>query len=258
MRPRFQKKYTSAHHGEPIEDGRPTCPLCKLSLYNISNLSSHLKSQHGKRGASVKLPPAVRAEKKKQRVKEGSKKQTILRRKKREEKRNSRPHRKTQTLAKIKRDVLSVMASWDIPSAQERGVFKSNVPERAHVYYAKSKIPGAGMGVFANRDVQTGEVLTIFEGTTVTKRPKSFEDRQYTVITGSVKNPTYLVGLKTPQVNKGLGSFVNRGAHHGVHQNNCEINMEHDKNTVVVASTRDMVKDTELLICYGTSGFRLT
>jgi hypothetical protein len=116
-----------------------------------------------------------------------------------------------------------------------------------------STIPGAGSGLFAERDFQAREIITKYEGEIIPV-PRILPAREHTTHWAGFMRGWVIKGIKTPVSGVGGGSFMNhisRGANAEFVRND---NPDRRNYGMYVVARRHIKKGEEILIRYGDHG----
>ena len=214
------------------------CPECQKIYAKWRGLSEHTKRLHNQTIIVKRTrPPHLQKQRRAATKKDWKNKKKVA---------LIRQRQKKLALDKIRKQCAIVNATADLRELRQRGVFGSS---RDDLVYANSTIPGGGKGLFANRNYQAEELITIYEGKTyATEAEKATVSKNAKRYALDLPDGGWLVGLQSPIEGKGLGSFINRI--NTKSQRNCRLQLEADGNTVVVITTKKVCKGTEFLTCY--------
>ncbi len=222
--PSYQERTITVYR---TEDGY-TCPdtACGKQYMILQSLKKHCKDRHHGMKIRGRIQPLTIEEKKERKRKYDA------------DYREAHAKRKRSAKSKHPRE------PYDFDDADARGVHGAEEPL---VYYAKSKIPDAGNGVFANEDLKIRDIVTWYAGE-LSLEPDS--NPEYTIQIGRC----YLNGIRTPEHQEGLGSFINRAMRkHGMRKN-CEfVTTDNGSHPVYIEVIKDIKKGEELYTTYGRS-----
>jgi hypothetical protein len=115
----------------------------------------------------------------------------------------------------------------------------------------KSEIDNAGFGVFANKTIQEGDVITFYEHANVSKIQfcESASNKRLYI------DGNYCVGLEIKDIDKqGYGSIINRGTSA---TNNCKFFYNRSLRVIYIKALCTIQSGTELLMSYG-KGYKMS
>ena len=141
-------------------------------------------------------------------------------------------------------------------------VYKTGRSYYGLVRLAASKLPRhlkAGNGVYSNRHFEKNEYITWYAGRTCTldevKAMQGTLAHDYVLLpirTGKrLTDKPYWVGIMTPEVGMGLGSFVNAPYAGPMYQANCSFKFDASIQYPVIYALRDIWPGEELYMAYG-------
>ena len=220
------------------EEGPFLCPACEKPFPKWNGLVRHVRRKH--RGSLIvkkTRPPHIQKERHAETKREWFKKKEAA---------SARDRQKKKALAKIRDQLARDEEITDVEELKKKRSYTKS--DNVELIYKQSTITGAGHGLFANRNFVKNDLITIYEGEIVeaeTIETWSKKEREFCM---DLPDGKILVGLSTPVLNKGLGSFINRI--NNPRQHNCRFVIESDRKTVVVYATKSIVKGQELLTCY--------
>ena len=206
---------------------------CSAKYEKINSLRRHSKRRHSKKVSILKRKQLSDEE-----------------RKGRQRKYTAKCRENKKLKRKVSRCLRKTLYSYIGPDeADTRGTFGCINPL---LEYKKSKIEGAGNGVFALQNFQTGEIVTWFSGDVSDSPPK---DGSYSI---DLFNGLFFNCIKNPVEGCGLGSFVNREERKiPKSRKNCVIvQCENEKHRVYIEITRPVKVGDELYTTY-SHGYRI-
>jgi hypothetical protein len=137
--------------------------------------------------------------------------------------------------------------SWKVENTEFAGTSLSKVFK---CYIKDSTIPGAGKGVFANRNIEKGSIVTFYEYEDVSKKvfTQSNSDKRIFV------DGNYCIGFTVKHTDCiGYGSMINRGTKL---TNNCKYYYYRPNRRIYIRALCNIYKDQELFMSYGI-GYRM-
>ena len=118
------------------------------------------------------------------------------------------------------------------------------------VYVCESRIPNAGLGLFATQFFAKNAVITSYDGESITYA----EARKRSVQTHMASREGVIIdGLKVPREKVGGGSFANGSPL--VKHANATIVAQLGK--LMLRASRNIVRDEEIIVHYGRRGFKV-
>ena len=115
----------------------------------------------------------------------------------------------------------------------------------------QSGIPNAGFGLFACKDFQKNEYITLYDGETMTRATAW---KQKCVSHMATKEGITVDGLKVPIIGRGGGSFANSSM--SVRTANAEICAW--LGYLLIKSKQSIMKGEEIKVFYGRRGFQIS
>lgn len=118
------------------------------------------------------------------------------------------------------------------------------------VYVSDSRIPNAGLGLFAMKPFAKNAVITSYDGESITYK----EARNRPVQTHMAsREGIFIDGLKIPREKAGGGSFANGS----VLRKHANATIVAQLGNLMVRADRNIAHDEEIIIHYGRRGFEV-
>lgn len=141
---------------------------------------------------------------------------------------------------------------FDFKAARKYGNHATTKTGDQLVEVRESTIPGAGLGIFACKDLIPSDVVTKYAGKWYKNSHKSKLSALENSYSIDLDNGV-LVGISEPQVGKGLASFVNRGDRDKKIWNNCMLLGGPGKKEVFLHVKNSVKAGQELFSPYGSN-----
>jgi hypothetical protein len=116
-----------------------------------------------------------------------------------------------------------------------------------NLLYKQSTIPNAGNGVFTNITYYKNDYITEFTGQLTNNPNISDADALWTYKLGQI----ICIGLKTPTINRGMGSFIN-SSKYPIFKTNTKV-VKADNNRLYIQATSIIQPNRELFYPYGNT-----
>lgn len=122
-------------------------------------------------------------------------------------------------------------------------------------YVDKSSIPGAGLGLFAKKDISKNSIITYYDGIYISKTEADQlkeKNKHWHVITID-RLLSYIDGLKKPLPFRGAGSFANDAKDPSL----TNAKFWRNSNKIWVKAIKNIKKGDEIFVSYGKQYWRI-
>ena len=117
------------------------------------------------------------------------------------------------------------------------------------VYIKQSNIENAGYGLFAQRNFEKNQHITLYDGEVLTKKEAGTRELSHM----ASREGVVVDGLKKPIQGRGGGSFCNSASY----QKYANAEIVAWLGYLIIKSKKYICKDEEILVFYGRRGFKL-